>query len=422
MIDLPDSSHDIFLGRQPLIDRNQAVIAYELLFRDTTENVSVITSAKAATADVVCKAFAELGLASALGNQRAFINVDEEFLCDDSIVEFLPREVVLLEVDAGEDPSPRLLARCDDLRKLGYEFSVSGITRISEPVSQMLRLASFSKLDVATLAAGRDTQIVSKLRASSTKLIANRVESIEEKKLCTDLGFDIFQGYYFAHPVIVEGRKLDSSYQGLIRLINLINENADLAKIEAIFKSEPGLAINLLRLTNSVGAGAHVRITSIRHAITVVGLRQIQRWLSLLLFSHGSGSAGLANNPLMQLAALRGCFMELLAYRCFPAKRDLRDAAFITGLMSFMPAALGMSMDDILSQIATTAEVGHALASHEGDLGLLLNLTERYDNEDIDGTAALLKRFGNKITFQTLGLCLSETIAWVQQIGVETDQ
>ncbi|MDD5175123.1 MAG: HDOD domain-containing protein [Sterolibacterium sp.] len=415
------SSHDIFLGRQPLIDRNQAVVAYELLFRNTSENTSVITSAKAATADVVCKAFAELGLAAALGNQRAFINVDEEFLCDDGIVEFLPKETVLLEVDASTDPSPRLLGRCGELKTSGYEFSVSGIDTLSEPVNQLLKLASFSKLDVGTIATGRSGPIISRLRASPTKLIANRVESVEEKKLCADLGFDIFQGYFFAHPVIVEGRKLNSSYQGMMRLINLINENADLGKIETAFKSEPGLAINLLRLTNSVGAGMHVRITSIRHAITVVGLRQIQRWLTLLLFSQAGSNASLANNPLMQTAALRGCFMELLAYRCFPTKRDLRDQAFITGLMSFMPAALSMSMTDILSQIAVTTEVRLALSRREGELGLLLDLTERYDNEDIDGAATLLKRFSNKITFQTLGLCLSETIAWVQQLGMETE-
>lgn len=419
MNSVPESSHDIFLGKQPLIDRNQAVIGYELLFRNTADNFSVITSAKAATADVVCKAFAELGLANALGGQKAFINVDEDFLCEDGIAEFLPKETVLLEVDAGQEVTPRLLARCGELREIGYEFSVSGINTISEPVSQLLHLASYSKLDVSAIAADRNTSIVSRLRSAPTKLIANRVESIEEKKLCSDLGFDIFQGYYFAHPVIIEGRKLDSSYKGLVRLINLINENADIVQIETVFKSEPGLAINLLRLTNAVGAGAHARITSIRHAITVVGMRQIQRWLTLLLFSHAGSNASLGNNPLMQTAALRGCFMELLAYRCFPAKRDLRDLAFITGLMSFMPAALSMTMTDILSQIAVTTEVRLALSRHEGELGLLLNLTERYDSEDIDGTAVLLKRFGNKITFQTLGLCLSETIAWVQQLGSE---
>ncbi|MFA7281058.1 MAG: HDOD domain-containing protein [Sterolibacterium sp.] len=421
MSTLLEPTKDIYLGKQPLIDRDQAVIGYELLFRDTTDNFSVITSAKAATADVVCKAFAELGLANALGNQKAFINVDEDFLCEDGIAEFLPKETVLLEIDASQGVTPRLLDRCSELRGLGYEFSVAGINMISEPESRLLQLASYSKLDVSAVAADRDTSIVSRLRSMSTKVIANRVESLEEKKLCSDLGFDIFQGYYFAHPVIVEGRKLDSSYRGLMRIINLINENADVAQIEAVFKSEPGLAINLLRLTNAVGMGAHARITSIRHAITVVGMRQIQRWLTLLLFSHSGGNANVSSNPLMQTAALRGCFMELLASRCFPAKRDLRDPAFITGLMSYMPAALGMTMTDILSQIAVTSEVKLALGPHEGELGLLLNLTENYDNENIDATAALLKRFGNKITFQTLGLCLSETIAWVQQLGREAE-
>jgi len=164
-----------------------------------------------------------------------------------------------------------------------------------------------------------------------------------------------------------------------------------------------------------------VRISSIRHAVTVVGLRQIQRWLTLLMFSHAGSTSNLTNNPLLQLAALRGCFMELAAYRCFPNKRDLRDPAFITGLMSFMPAALSMSMTDILSQISTTNEVRLALSRREGDLGLLLELTERFDNEDVNGTAALLKRVGNKVTLQTLGLCLSETIAWVQQLGMEAE-
>lgn len=421
MESVPESFSDIFLGRQPLIDRHQAVIAYELLFRNTADNFSTISSAREATADVVCKAFAELGLANALGKQKAFINVDEDFICHDA-VEFLPKQTVLLEVDAGQEPTPRLLERCQQLKQIGYEFSVSGITDVTPPVNQLLHLATYSKVDVnAVLPSGTMSSLLSRLRSSQTKLIANRVESIEEKQRCTDLGFDIFQGYYFAHPVIVEGRRLDASLQGLIRLINLTNDNADLAKIESAFKSEPGLAINLLRLTNSAGAGLSVRISSIRHAVTVVGLRQIQRWLTLLMFSHAAGSSNLTNNPLLQLAALRGCFMELLAYRCFPAKRDLRDPAFITGLMSFMPAALGMSMSDILSQISTTNDVRLALSRHEGDLGLMLELTERYDNEDINGTAALLKRVGNKVTLQTLGLCLSETIAWVQQLGMEAD-
>ena len=417
----PESISDIFLGRQPLIDRQQAVIAYELLFRDTAENASHFSSAREATADVVCKAFAELGLANALGKQRAFINVDEDFVCQDA-VEFLPKQTVLLEVDASIDLTPRMLDRCRQLKHIGYEFSVSGITGISEPVKQLLHLASYSKVDVdALLPNGNMSALLAKLRNSHTKLIANRVESVEEKQRCTELGFDIFQGYYFAHPVIVEGRKLDASQRGMMRLINLTSTDAELDKIESAFKSEPGLAINLLRLTNSAGAGLSVRISSIRHAVTVVGLRQIQRWLTLLMFSHGGSASDLTNNPLLQLAALRGCFMELAAYRCFPGKRDLRDPAFITGLMSFMPAALGMSMTDILSQISTTNDVRLALSRREGDLGLLLELTERFDNEDVGGTAELLKRVGNKVTLQTLGLCLSETIAWVQQLGMEAD-
>jgi EAL and modified HD-GYP domain-containing signal transduction protein len=173
-----------------------------------------------------------------------------------------------------------------------------------------------------------------------------------------------------------------------------------------------------LRLTNSVGVGARTRITSVRHAITVLGRRQLQRWLQLLMFSHGP-SVDLAHNPLLQLAALRGRFMELLVEKLLPAEKELRDPAFLTGLMSVVPAALGMSMTDVLAQIAVSSDVRLALARREGPLGQLFALTERYDDNDIAGTRDLLAAYGAAGTVGLLGEILAESLVWVQQIGME---
>jgi EAL and modified HD-GYP domain-containing signal transduction protein len=414
-----DQLREVFIGRQPILDKDQGLVGYELLFRATEENSTQVDSATAATADVVCNAFAELGLANVFGQVRAFINVDPLFLQSD-LVELLPSDIVALEIDVEAFIDPALLSRCQELKAKGYAFSLSGVTDVGDHLWPLVDLATWLKINVDGLAGDRLQTSARALGTTRRTLIAAHVESQSQMELCRLLGFHLFQGYYFAKPVIVEGRKLEASTQGLLRLIKLVADEADQAQLDAVFRTEPALVINLLHLTNSVGVGARARITSVRHAITVLGRRQLQRWLQLLLFSRGA-NIDLTHNPLLQLAALRGRFMELLVERLHPEQRDLHDPAFITGLMSVVPAALGMSMTDVLAQIAVGNDVRLALTHREGTLGKLFALIERYDDNDIAGTQALLARYGAEATLGLLGEILAAALVWVQQLGVDAD-
>lgn len=364
-----DQLRKVFIGRQPILDRDQGLVGYELLFRATAENVAVVSSgneATTATADVVCKAFGELGLANTLGQARAFINVGALFLGSD-LVELLPKEVVVLEMDVGAFATPSLLLRCQELKAKRYAYCISGVTDVGDHVRPLVDLATWLKIDIDGLE-GLQLQVVARALGTTRRtLIAAHVGSQSQ--------------------------------------------------IEA-FRTEPALMINLLRLTNSVGVGARTCITSVRQAITVLGRRQLQRWLQLLLFSRSS-RVDLAHNPLLQLAALRGRFMELLVAKLLPGQRELSDPAFITGLMSVVPAALGMSMTDVLAQISVGNEVRLALTRREGPLGKLFALIERYDENDIAGTETLLAAYGPAGTLGLLGEILGETLAWVQQLGVD---
>jgi EAL and modified HD-GYP domain-containing signal transduction protein len=412
----------VFIGRQPILDKDQGLAGYELLFRASAENsahVDSATAAKAATADVVCKAFAELGLANVFGQVRAFINVDALFLESD-LVELLPKDIVVLEIDVVAFDNPALLPRCQELKAKGYAFSLSGVTDVGDHLWPLVDLATWLKINIDGLAGDQLQTSARALGTTRRLLVAAHVESQSQMELCRLLGFQLFQGYYFAKPVIVEGRKLDASTQGLLRLIKLVADDADPARLDAAFRTEPALVINLLRLTNSVGVGARARITSVRHAITVLGRRQLQRWLQLLLFSRGA-DIDLAHNPLLQLAALRGRFMELLVEKLHPGQRDLRDPAFITGLMSVVPAALGMSMTDVLAQIAVGNDVRLALTHREGTLGKLFALTERYDDNDVAGVQELLGPYGANASLGLLGEILGESLTWVQQLGMDAE-
>ncbi|MBV6476863.1 MAG: EAL domain-containing protein [Rhodocyclaceae bacterium] len=407
---------EVFIGRQPVLDRQQATVGYELLFRPGPQNRADIDSPTRATADVVCSAFAELGLSAALASQQAFINVGEDFLLDDA-VELLPPQQVVLEIESVHDFSAPFLRRCRELGGKGYSFCLHWAGEAGEGLAPLLDMLSYVKIDANPAMAATYKALSTALRGSRVRMIAGRVETAENRQHCAKLGFDLFQGYHFARPVVIEGRKLDPSTQGLIAIINLLGgEDADLAAVEAAFKGEPALLANLLRLTNSVGVGGALssRITSVRSAIAVLGQRQLLRWLQLLLFSRPGTPIG--RNPLMLLAALRGRLMELVAGRLHPTRRDLQDLAFITGLMSLIPAALGLPMTEVLAHIAVAPDARRALSRREGELGQLLELIERYDDNDMNATAGLLGRRGN-LNLSSLGALLAEAIAWVQQLG-----
>lgn len=410
---------EVFIGRQPILDRQQATFGHELLFRTGRANAAEVVDGHRATAEVVCMAFAELGLAAALGEQRAFINVDSTFLGEDAVL-LLPKKQVVLDLELSGPVPPAALERCRELRALGYEFALAGADAAIDGHPALLDLAGYVRIDVDELAPAAVDAVVAGLRAPSRRLIAGRVESDDVHRLCVDAGFDYFQGYYFARPVVVEGRKLDASMQGLMRIINLLNGDAEVIELERAFKAEPALTMNLLRLTNSVGAGLAVKVGSIRHAITVLGRKQLQRWLQLLVFSR-SDRGGIAGNPLMEWAALRGRFLELLALRCFPVRKDMPDKAFITGLISLMPNAIGMPIETIIDQIGLPQDVRGALARREGELGALLEVAERYDGDDFDGTLALFSRIGTRLNLETLAQCLTDALAWVRQLAVEAD-
>ena len=405
---------NLFLGRQPILDRHQATLGYEFHFQPVESEQGEAQSYAVATAEMVCGAFAELGLSRALGKQLAFIPVDEEFLCND-LIQVLPVEQVVLVVKP--DVSAAAIERCRELRSAGYTLAIEGCEGLN--CGPLLSLASYAKVDMNGHDEEQLSATISQLRTLPLKLIADNVETPDTHSLAERLGFNGYQGYYFARPMLVSGRKLSVATQTLLRLITLLNQDAETAKLERVLKGEPGLVANLLRISNSVGViGVGTKTTSVRHAIALLGREPLRRWLKLLLFAHPDGR-GIRSNPLMQLAALRGHFLELLVQRCYPARPQMADPAFIVGLMSVMPAALEMPMSDILDQITVSPEVREALESRSGQLGQLLELVEHYDNSNVDGAAAMLANMGGRLGHQTLNLCLSEAIAWMMNLGEE---
>ena len=407
---------EVLIGRQPILDLQQELVGYELLFRtpDCADACRASDCRSAATAGVVCSAFAELGIGAALGPYKAYINTDERFILDDAL-ELLPPQSVVLELDFTAVPDGELLARCRALRDRGYTLALSRYTGLDDRAAALLPLVGIVKIDL--IAVGDELPaLAGALSRLPLKLLAEKVETREQMAHCKSLGFHCFQGYYFAKPTIVSGRQLSASQLGIIRLIILVAREAELPELEENFKREPGLTVNLLRLVNSVGVGFGRRIESLRQAVTVLGRKQLLRWLQLLLMASPEHAATPERNPLLQLAALRGRLMEILAGRLRRDDRHLGDQAFLCGIMSLMPAALGLPIEEILSQIAVTPDMQLALTEQSGALGILLALIERLDAEDWESCDELLA--GNPtLSRETLTTALTDGLAWIHADG-----
>ncbi|MBL8374750.1 EAL domain-containing protein [Accumulibacter sp.] len=412
------SLKNAFLFRQPILDRQQALAGYQLSLRRSSDIGDERSDNPDAAA--LCAAYSELGMQSALGNTRAFIGIDADFLRQEAIT-LLPPGGVAFELILDGVPDRATLSRCQDLRGRGYSLVLPDYRGIDDRSRPLLPMVEVIKIDVNAAGPEQLRNLAGSLRQLPIKLLAQGVDSHEQMDHCRSLGFELFQGRYFAQAEIVSGRRLSASQAVLIRLVNLVGRDVDTAVIEDAFKHEPALTLNLLRVVNSIGCrGSRLAqpVTSLRHAITLFGRRQLQRWLSLLLLAPGRNGGDPARSPLLQVAALRGRMMELLIELGPPGDhRKLADLAFITGILSMMPVALGLPIAEILEQIAVERDVRLALSEHRGVLGTLLALLECFDNDDAHGCDRLLSVLPGGFDRHTLNTCLSVALRWLNGNG-----
>jgi EAL and modified HD-GYP domain-containing signal transduction protein len=373
---------DFFLARQPILDRRQDLVAYELLFRAAAHGPANVTDDLEATASVIAHA-AELGLGNVIGESLGFINVDAAVLMSD-FVRFLPPQRVVLEILETVKVDDAVVARVTELAGKGYTFALDDVVADSEDVRRLLPLVSIIKVDISGMDYAQLTALSAHFRVQAKKLLAEKVETIDEFRNCLELGFDYFQGYYFAKPVIMSGKKLSPSQMAIMQLIAQLGAEADTTEIERSFKSDAALSLMLLRLVNTPAIAGGTRVDSLAQALMRMGRRQLQRWLQILLYAN-PGVQGQSMSPLLALATTRGKLLELLAEKMKSGDRAMADTAFTVGIMSLMDALFGVPMEKIVDDMSVSPEVEDALVNRRGTFGELLQLVESMENmADLD--------------------------------------
>jgi c-di-GMP phosphodiesterase len=408
---------DFFLARQPILDRDQGLVAYELLFRNAATGPANVGDDLAATAAVIAHA-SELGIENVIGNALGFVNVDATVLMSD-FIHFLPCDKVVLEILETVQVTPQLIQRVQELVEAGFAFALDDVVAESEDVQKLLPLVKIIKIDLINLEQPTLLRLTRHFKQAGKTLLAEKVETLEQFNQCLALGFDYFQGYYFARPGILSGKKLASSQLTIMRLMALLLNDADNREIELCIKREASLGLTLLRLVNTPAFGLSQRVDSLGQALVVLGRRQLQRWLQILLYAD-PGRRHCSMSPLLMLATTRGKLLELMAEEICPGQANVADVAFTVGIMSLMDVLFGSPMEKILEQLAISDAVRQALLARAGLYGDMLNLAEYI--ERVDEAGPLLASTLQKLQLTIEDLFRLELVAfeWSNTIARET--
>ncbi|WP_157669990.1 EAL and HDOD domain-containing protein [Chitinibacter sp. GC72] len=400
-----------FIGRQPILNRQQQIIGYELLFRLNKDAVSAdFSSDMQAGTNVLVNTISNMGTDWLVGDKIAFINVAESML-ESNFLELLQPQRVVLEIVETTQSSPELLNRLSDLRSQGFGVALDDFI-LTPQTASMIEFANYVKLDIQQLGMAQIPTISKELRKHPLLQVAEKVETKEEFKQCLDIGMDCFQGYYFAHPVTLSAKVINPGYANILNLLNMLRNNAEIRDIENALKRDVALSFKLLRYINSAGFGLSCEIQSFRHAVTILGYQKLYRWLTLLLVTAGAETG--SPPALLKTAVTRGRLVELLGAHLLDGQD--KDNLFIVGMFSLLDVLLDMQMDTILETLILPETVSDALLSRTGIYGPFLELAEACEDAEMAEVPRLCEQL--QITPEMLNRAHVQALNWVEELGV----
>lgn len=398
---------------QPILDREHTVVGNELLYRDHLKfDPEYITDPVQMSASVIINAYMHSDEAYCHCNNTLFFNISEDLLMSD-MLRFIPKKKVTLELLETIRPSEAIITRCQELKGMGYRFALDDCTGVTPELMPLLEIADIVKIDLPQVAPEQLGELVSQLRLWPVKLLAEKVESIEEFDRCHQLGFDLFQGYYFARPRFISGKRPDPARLTVLDLLSQLIADADNKVVEEVFRENPGLVYHLLRLVNTAAFALSTKVGSIRQALNLIGRNQLIRWVEMLLFSLDDDAT--FPSALLQLAATRGRFMECMARHASHQLGQFQERSHMAGMLSLADTLLGMEMREVVDLLNPDDEVRDALLERKGRIGQLLALCEAQENADFDRAEALAQEL--RIPMEAILQSQGEAMSWVCKLS-----
>jgi EAL and modified HD-GYP domain-containing signal transduction protein len=364
------SEATVYLGRQPIYGANRDIRAYELLYRGAASDITArFRDADQASAEVMLKAFLEIGLPTVSPLRPVFINHTRHLLAMDPI---LPADRCVVEVLEDVAADPETVAALRRLKRLNYLIALDDFV-YSEELVPMIELADYVKLDLQALGAGGFQEQFYLLRPFNVRIVAEKIECEAEFRWTRKLGCVLFQGYYLRRPEVVSGRRIPSNRLSVLSLLSeCANLESSAGMIAAAIARDAPLTYGLLRLANSALYRRRSEIRSPAQAVTMLGIDFVSRWATLLMLSgHDDCPSGY-----LEAALQRARMSELIgaSLNCSP------QASYITGLLSSLDSVFNEPLASLVEPLPIDIRFKHALLDREGALGAVLDCVLAYES------------------------------------------
>jgi len=378
---------DAYIARQPILDKKKSLFAYELLFRDGLDNYMPNIDGDTATSKLLSSSFLTIGIDKITFGKRAFINFTQNLIETDIPLMF-PRETTVVEILEDVNPTLRVIEACKKLSSLGYYLALDDFVFKLE-LTPLIELADIIKIDFRATPYSEMKQIIQQFGTNKKKIkfLAEKVETNEEFRDALNMGFELYQGYFFSKPEIVKGKEISGSIiQYLNFMIEISKPNYDLNELEKIISRDISMSYKLLRYVNSAYFKRSSETESLKQALFILGRDELKRLLSLI------GLSKLASNKpdeLIRSSCIKAKFCENLGYVSACGARH--EELFLLGLFSNLDAILDQPMNEIMEKLSLAASLKETLVNRKGELANYLELAESYEQgkwESVKGVAS----------------------------------
>lgn len=400
------SANTPLFARQPIFDRQNKVVAYELLFRHSDSNYSNVIDGDQASSHVLLNTFGGRKLESVIGKHKAYINFTRTLL---RTPPDLPREKIVIEVLENIEADDDVIADLQKLKDAGYEIALDDFF-INRQTMRLVRFANIIKIDVLSLKEGQLQRYIDVLKPLDITLLAEKIEDYAMLERCKNLGFDLFQGYFLCKPEIIRGVKISANRTAILRLIATLNaEEASHNEIVNAVSSDAGLSYKILKLVNSAAIGLARQIESLSQAVSLLGIDKIKNWATYILMASNQDKP----QELSVISLCRAKFCEHMGHHS--RGRDFAQTCFTVGLLSNLDSFLDIPMSELNDELSLSKNVEEALLEGKGLEGLLLTTARTWERGDWETIGwDELKKSG--IEAENLNTWYADSLTWATEL------
>ena len=368
-----------YVARQPIFDREEKVFGYELLFRDGLENAFHGDANEASRSTLDSSLL--MGLDVLCDGRRAFVNCTRDTLIK-GLVTLLPSTSTVVEILETVPADPDVVAACHRLKESGYMIALDDYVA-DDPREPLAEIADIIKVEMLLTTDDERAALIKKFGPWRCRMLAEKIETHRDFVRARDQGFVYFQGYFFRRPEMLSTHDMPANRLNYLRMLQEVSRpDLDVPALEKLIKAEASVCYRLLRYLNSAVFGFKSEIHSVRHALSILGERDLRRWVRLVA-AVGAGQEKTSDLVLSSL--VRGRFGELLAPRVLHGESDL----FLMGLLSLIDAMLEMPMADVLEKIPLDHATKAVLLGQASPLRPVFQLMLAHESGEWEAAAAL---------------------------------